>query len=90
MQAPPPPFVFDIAHADVILRSSDSKDFPMYKVDLARSSPVFETMFSLPQPDLSDSQSELESGLPIIELSETADVLQVLLRFYLPRPTPVL
>lgn len=62
----------------------------MYKVDLARTSPVFETMFTLPQPDLSNSQSELESGLPVIELAETADVLQVLLRFYLPRPTPIL
>lgn len=90
MQAAPPPFVFDTAHADIIIRSSDGKDFPMYRVDLARSSPVFETMFSLPQPDTSDPQSSLENGLPVVDLAESADVLQVLLRFYLPRPPPAL
>ncbi|GJE90671.1 hypothetical protein PsYK624_068150 [Phanerochaete sordida] len=90
MQAAPPPFVFNIAHADIIIRSSDGKDFPMYRVDLARSSPVFETMFSLPQPDSSDPQSALENGLPVVDLTESADVLQVLLRFYLPRPPPTL
>lgn len=89
MQAAPPPFVFDIAHADVILRSSDGKNFPMYKVDLARSSPIFESMFSLPQPE-DNAQDELENGLPVVELTETANVLNVLLRFYMPRPTPVL
>ncbi|GJE90677.1 hypothetical protein PsYK624_068210 [Phanerochaete sordida] len=86
MQAASPPFVFDIAHADMIIRSSDGTDFPMYKVDLVRSSPIFETMFALPQPD----QGTPGNGLPVIDLTESAAVLQVLLRFSLPRAPPAL
>lgn len=90
MQDPTTPLLplFDKAHADVILRSSDGKDFPMYKLDLSRSSQVFKGMLSALEDQRSDLPPFPKSGLPIIPLAEPADVLEVLLRFCLPRSTP--
>ncbi|EKM51006.1 uncharacterized protein PHACADRAFT_53674, partial [Phanerochaete carnosa HHB-10118-sp] len=81
---------FDAAHADVVLRSSNGKDFPMYKLDLPRLSPVFEAMFTLPQPSENTTSHEASQALPVVQLTESSQVLQVLLRFYLPGPPPSL
>ena len=85
------PVLLDIAHADIVLQSSDGQNFPMYKIDLARASPVFETMFALPQPAGLSTETTASHihGLPIIHVSETADILNVLLQFCLPRSRPV-
>ena len=85
------PAPFDVAHADVVLQSSDGRNFPMYKIDLARSSPVFGGMFALPQPlgPVTEPTENHMGGLPIIPVSETADVLHILLQFCLPHSKPV-
>ncbi|EKM51023.1 uncharacterized protein PHACADRAFT_212925 [Phanerochaete carnosa HHB-10118-sp] len=81
---------FSSPFADVILRSSEGTDFRMLKVDLIRSSPMFESMFSLPQPAKSRSSEDFKDGLPVVPLAETADVLDVLLRFCMPGTSPQL
>ncbi|KAJ7206395.1 hypothetical protein GGX14DRAFT_310226, partial [Mycena pura] len=49
--------------ADAILRSRDGADFYIHTVILSLVSPVFETMFSLPQ-------SPPTSAIPIIRMEE--------------------
>ena len=85
MAAPPesstafgPPF--DDTDADIILRSSDRVDFMVYKVILSKASPVFKTMFSLPQP-ATDTPQE---SLPIIDLAENSKALAALLSVIYP------
>ena len=43
------------------------------------ASPVFETMFCLPQPE-----TETERSLPVCDLSEDANTLEALLRLVYP------
>ena len=61
--------------ADVILRSSDLVSFRVHKSILAISSPFFHDMFCLPQP----LDSEVVDGLPIVHVSEDAEILHSLL-----------
>lgn len=72
---------FDDTDADVILRSSDNVDFRVYKVFLSVGSPFFKDMFSLPQAATSaaDKSSETKDGLPVVQMSETAVILRMLL-----------
>lgn len=75
---------------DVIVRSSDDQDFTMYMLDLTRASPVFETMFSLPQPTAAQSGDEWEDELPVVSLAESGEVLEALFEFCLPWRRPKL
>lgn len=88
VDTPTPPSLFDTAQYEVIIRSSDGQGFHMYKIDLARSSPVFEGMFALPQP--STPKGEPTEEVPTIHVSETAEILHILFRFCLPHSTPML
>lgn len=65
--------------ADIILRSGGAKvvEFRAHRAILSIASPVFETMFSLPQPGA-------EKPLPVCDLSEDANTLEALLRFIYP------
>ena len=65
--------------ADIILRSGGPKivEFMTHRVILSIASPVFETMFSLPQPGTGKS-------LPVCDLSEDANTLEALLRLIYP------
>ncbi|KAJ6578066.1 hypothetical protein B0H19DRAFT_574850 [Mycena capillaripes] len=83
----PSPFVpthpfAQTAGADAILRSSDGLDFYVHRTILSLVSPVFETMFSLPQP-------ESTSSVPIIEMQESSANLDRALRFFYPGAHPV-
>ena len=78
----PPPSELNSAYADVVLHSSDDTEYRMVKSMLAQASPFFEHMFTLPQP------GEQQDELPVIPLSEPAEVLDTLLRFCVPRPPP--
>ena len=69
------------------VRSSDGMGFRMLKLDLGRSSPVFQDMLSFPQPP-SDAASGDE--LPVVALSESRDVLELLLPFCFLDATPAL
>ncbi|KAJ7186142.1 hypothetical protein C8R46DRAFT_937822 [Mycena filopes] len=80
--SPPPRFIptypfADAPGADAILRSADGADFYIHRVILSLVSPVFETMFQLPQPDTAPS-------VPVIDVQETATVLDRALRFFYP------
>ncbi|KAJ7648053.1 hypothetical protein FB45DRAFT_895123 [Roridomyces roridus] len=72
---------FDDSSADVILRSSDAVNFHVYRVILSVASPFFKQMFMLPQPSS-------EPDIPIIDVSESALVLNSALRFWYPGAEP--
>ncbi|KAF7966150.1 hypothetical protein HWV62_39930 [Athelia sp. TMB] len=73
---------FNHAGADVILRSSDSVDFRVFKIFLSFGSPFFEDMFSLPQS--AGDSSETRDGLPVALMPETAKILRMLLAMCYP------
>ena len=76
---------FDHLLADVILRSSDNVDFRVFKLFLSLASPVFETMFGLPQPPEGANPDEgTDDGLPVVPVSEDSKTLDALLRFCYP------
>ncbi|KAH9009772.1 hypothetical protein EDB85DRAFT_1902758 [Lactarius pseudohatsudake] len=70
----------DLPDANIIVRSSDRVNFRVHKSVLAVSSPFFQDLLSLPQP-LDD---ELVDGLPVIQLSEDADLLNSLVSLLYP------
>lgn len=72
---------FDDTDADIIIRSADGVDFHLYKVILAKASPVFQGMLTLP-----DAQGQ---GKPqVVDTTEDADTLEALLRFCYPVSRP--
>ncbi|KAJ7142775.1 hypothetical protein C8R44DRAFT_658320 [Mycena epipterygia] len=76
-----PAYPFNIVNGDVILRSSDGADFHVYKAILSLVSPVFQTMFTLPQ-------SESSPIVPVITLQENSTILDRSLRFFYPGAQP--
>lgn len=74
--------------ADVVLLSSDGFEFRARMAILSFASPVFDDMFSLPQPG-SDKEKQYphhKPPLPLIRLSETKVVIDILLRYCYPVP----
>lgn len=71
--------------ADIVIQSCDLVNFRVHKQILAMSSPFFKDMFSLPQPRLSDE--EAVDGLPVVQLSEDAEVLRGLISMLYPIPS---
>lgn len=71
--------------ADVILQSSDLVFFRVHKSILAMSSPFFNDLFSLSQP----CDDEVVDGLPVIRVSEDAEVLHCLLTVLYPIPSVI-
>lgn len=76
------PYDFDAPDADAILRSSDGKEFRVHRVILSLASPVFQSMFSLPQSTESPSQT------PSVDLPESSDILQPFIQYLYPRSPP--
>ncbi|KAH9174307.1 hypothetical protein EDB89DRAFT_2094036, partial [Lactarius sanguifluus] len=70
----------DLPDANIIVRSSDRVNFRVHKSVLAVSSPFFRDLLSLPQPP----DDELVDGLPVIQLSEDADLLNSLVSLLYP------
>jgi hypothetical protein len=68
------PRYLEMPSVDVIIQSSDNVNFRVHRSVMATSSPFFRDMFSLPQPS-SDASDEL----PVVRVSEAADVLNSLL-----------
>lgn len=77
---------FDDADADLIIRSSDSVYFRVYRVILAKASGVFKGMFTVPQPDPSMITADI--GPPIVPLSEDGRTLYRLLQLCYPIADP--
>ena len=79
---PMAPYDFDAPDTDAILRSSDGKEFRVHKLILSLASPVFQGMFSLPQP------TDPPSQIPSVDLPEHSDILQPFIQYLYPRPPP--
>jgi hypothetical protein len=74
------PLCLNVPDADIILRSSDQVNFRIHKSVLAMSSPFFADLLSLPQPP----DGELVDGLPVVQLSEDAGLLGILVSLLYP------
>ena len=82
---PSPPEPIDVSDTNFIIRSSDLIDFRVHKSILATASPVFKDLLSLPQP----SDNEIVDGLPMVQLSESSELLNTLLSILYPIRTVV-
>ncbi len=76
---------FDDPRADLILRSSDSVNFHVFKVILSLASSVFADMFTLPSPPASQNSSDEP---PVVPLPEDAETLDLALRHCYPIRSP--
>lgn len=80
----------DDTSPDVILRSTNGVDFRTSKELLSRSSELFQTMLSIPQPPAAESNDqEFNDGLAVIPIDTDAALLQNLLLFCNPAPETV-
>ena len=82
--------LFDYPDGDIILRSSDSRDFRVLKLFITKSSPVLAD--KLTQTATDSPIAALPAGttpLPVVHMSESAAILSSLLTFVMPVP-PVL
>ncbi|KAH9959048.1 hypothetical protein BC827DRAFT_1344174, partial [Russula dissimulans] len=70
--------------ADIIIQSSDLVEFPVHKSILACSSQFFKDMFSLPQPP-----DQIPNALPILPVSEDAELVRALITFLYPIPSKI-
>ena len=80
-----PPESLDVPDANFIIQSSDNLNFRVHKSVLAMASPFFKDLLSLPQP----SDSETVDGLPVVQLSETSELLNSLVSILYPLPTVI-
>lgn len=74
------------SNGDIILRSSDQINFCVFRWPLQRLYPVFSDMFHLPDPG---SPSPDHSSRPVVQMNETAIVIEALLRLSYPVEPPV-
>ena len=77
------PYDFEAPDADVILRCSDGKELRIHSLILSLASPIFQGMFSLPQPT-----QPPRSQTPTIDVPETSDILEPLIQYLYPRSQP--
>jgi len=71
--------------ADVIIRAAGTLDFRVHKLILSFASPVFRDMFTLPQPP-----ADTPGILPRIDISESPETWDNILRTIYPMPRPIL
>ena len=84
--SPAPPLDhFDVCDANIIIQSSDLVNFRVNQRIFAMSSPFFDDLFSLPQPQ--SSYKEVVDGLPVVRLPENAEVLSSLITMVYPIPS---
>ena len=74
-------------NGDIILCSSDQVEFRVFRWPLQRLSPVFSDMFTLPDPG---SASPEASAQPIVQMDETAPVIEAILRLSYPIDPPII
>jgi hypothetical protein len=68
---------------DVVLLSNDCVAFKVYRLFLVQASPFFQTLFSLPQPPSSE-----QSAVPTVNVHETSEIIDLLLRYIYPLAKP--
>ena len=76
------PYHFDSPNADVILRSSDGKEFRVHQLILSLASPFFRATFHSPQP------KSPRSKLRRIDVPHSSDILQPFLQYLYPQSPP--
>jgi hypothetical protein len=76
------PYNFDASDVDIILRSSDGKEFHVHRLILSLASTVFQAMFSLPQPTQPPSQ------ITTIDIPESSSTLRPFLQHLYPQLPP--
>ena len=76
--------VFCADDADVVVRAAGTRDFRVHKVVLSFVSTVFKDMFAIPQP------STKTLDIPCIDVVESAETWENLLRTIYPMPNPVI
>ena len=81
---PPLPESLYMSEADLIIQSSDIIQFRVHKSILASSSQFFRDMFSLPQ-----SPGEIVNGLPVLHMSEDAELVRALITMLYPIPSEI-
>jgi len=84
------PYEFTADDADVILRASRCdvpRDFRVHRTILSIASPVFKDMFDIPQP-ISSTTPARESKIPVIDVDDTPEDLEVFLRIIYPFGSP--
>ena len=74
-----------MSEADLIVRASDLTTFPVHKLVLASSSPIFRDMFTLPWPQ----NNEMVNGLPVVDVSEDAELVRSLITILYPIPSEI-
>ena len=81
---------FDDPEADVILESRDGIAFQVYRMFLSDASPLFQMMFTLPQPPVTPSnECDACDLVPTIPLAEDNRTVDCLLRTCYPITPPV-
>ncbi|KZS91938.1 hypothetical protein SISNIDRAFT_467184 [Sistotremastrum niveocremeum HHB9708] len=89
----PPPVDFDNAKGDaeLILFSSDQFPFFVHKWPLAMSSPIFSDMLTIGDHHPKDRTThDAHGGLLSVQLMETGETLEALLRVIYPLPNPAI
>lgn len=82
---------FNQPSADITIRTSDHVDFHVHSQILSQASPVFATMFELPQPKLpSPPAAGAIATRPVVDVAEDSTALDTLLRLCYPVKSPVL
>ena len=81
---------FDNPNADIILRAlgPPERDFRVHKIVLSLASPVFKDMFSLPQPTSDDPRKSTVAEVEIVEVTDSAEALDIVLRLIYPFVPP--
>lgn len=81
---------FNDPKADIIIRSVDNVDFRTHRLILSLASPVFEDMFGLPQSPTNEggTAGEMKDGLHVVCLSESSELVHLILSFSHPRCAP--
>ena len=89
VEAPSVEELFNFPDADIILRSSNSRDFPVLKLYITKSSPVLYKLIQNASDSVVSAHPAGPIPLPVINMPESGAILHSLLTFVLPI-TPVL
>lgn len=81
------PYQFTANDADIILRTPEPKHFRVHKSILSIASSVFQDMLATPQSP-SEPTNKSDCGLPIVDVHDSAEDLEVLLRMIYPVAFP--
>lgn len=86
VEAPSVEELFNFPDADIILRSSNSRDFPVLKLYITKSSPVLYKLIQNASDSVVSAHPAGPIPLPVINMPESGAILHSLLTFGCPSP----